>query len=63
MVYGIIELINFAHGDVFMVGRSSRWWLLTTLGFSGAISDPLVLVGVLLLAFLVSMVSWASSAC
>ena len=23
MVYGIIELINFAHGDVFMVGASS----------------------------------------
>ena len=24
MVYGIIGMINFAHGDVFMVGASSR---------------------------------------
>ena len=24
MVYGIIELINFAHGDVFMLGSCSR---------------------------------------
>ena len=23
LVYGIIELINFAHGDLFMLGRSS----------------------------------------
>ena len=37
MVYGIIELINFAHGEMFMVGSFVNWWLLTTLGFSGAI--------------------------
>jgi ABC-type branched-subunit amino acid transport system permease subunit len=29
MVYGIIELINFAHGDVFMVGSFVSLWLLT----------------------------------
>jgi branched-chain amino acid transport system permease protein len=56
MVYGIIELINFAHGDVFMVGSFVNWWLLTTLGFSGAISDPVVLTVVLAFTFLVSMV-------
>jgi branched-chain amino acid transport system permease protein len=55
MVYGIIELINFAHGDIFMCGSFVSWWLLTTLGFSGAISDPIVLTGVLILAFVVSM--------
>jgi branched-chain amino acid transport system permease protein len=55
MVYGIIELINFAHGEVFMVGSFVCWWLLTTLGFSGAITDPLLLGGVLVLAFGVSM--------
>ncbi len=56
MVYGIIELINFAHGEIFMCGSFVCWWLLTTLGFSGAINDPIVLAGVLVLAFLVSMV-------
>jgi branched-chain amino acid transport system permease protein len=55
MVYGIIELINFAHGEVFMVGSFVSWWLLTTLGFSGAISDPIVLGGVLVLAFFLAM--------
>jgi branched-chain amino acid transport system permease protein len=56
MVYGIIELINFAHGEVFMVGSFVCWWLLTTLGFSGAITDPVLLIEVLVLAFTVSMV-------
>ncbi len=56
MVYGIIELINFAHGDVFMVGSFVSWWLLTTLGFGGAINDPIVLAAILVVAFLVSMV-------
>ena len=28
LVYGIIELINFAHGDVFMIGASSPLWLM-----------------------------------
>jgi len=23
LVYGVLKLLNFAHGDVFMVGRSS----------------------------------------
>ncbi len=55
MVYGIIELINFAHGEIFMCGSFVSWWLLTTLGFSGAINDPLLLLGVLILAFVVAM--------
>ena len=56
MVYGIIELINFAHGEIFMCGSFVSWWLLTTLGFTGAINDPVQLTVVLALAFLVSMV-------
>src|SRR5258708_37489010 len=35
MVYGILKLINFAHGDVFMLGAfmgfySAKWWALAT---------------------------------
>ncbi len=55
MVYGIIELINFAHGEIFMVGAFIALSFLTTLGFSGPIGDPLVLLGVLLLTFVVVM--------
>ena len=31
MVYGIIKLINFAHGDVMMVGAYSGWFAITVL--------------------------------
>ena len=37
MVYGIIELINFAHGDVFMVGAFASMFVLTSvLGQEGS---------------------------
>ena len=56
MVYGIIELINFAHGDVFMVGSFVTYWLLSSLGFRGTISDLPLLLVVVLGTFLVAMV-------
>src|SRR5512137_512441 len=39
MVYGIIELINFAHGDVYMIGVFTA---LTTLSLTGTLTtkDP-----------------------
>jgi branched-chain amino acid transport system permease protein len=45
MVYGIIELINFAHGDVFMVGAFLAMWIITgPLGLADKpINDPLQL--------------------
>ncbi len=30
MVYGVLKLINFAHGDMFMWGTLAGWGLLTT---------------------------------
>ncbi|MGI8872290.1 MAG: branched-chain amino acid ABC transporter permease [Candidatus Limnocylindria bacterium] len=56
MVYGIIELINFAHGDVFMVGAFVAYLIFTSLGFGGAIKSIPLLIGILLLGFLVTMV-------
>src|ERR1700744_3464854 len=29
MVYGVLRLINFAHGDVYMVGAVIAWWVAT----------------------------------
>ena len=64
MVYGIIELINFAHGDVFMVGTFISLFFLTNapapldflgLHLSGTIAEPIVLIVVLIAAFLVGM--------
>jgi branched-chain amino acid transport system permease protein len=57
MVYGIIELINFAHGDVFMVGSFLAMWVLTVpLGLTGAIAQPLELIVVLAIVMAVTMV-------
>ena len=57
MVYGIIELINFAHGDVFMVGSFVSLWLLSDFfGLRGPIDNPAELVGILVVAFVFSMV-------
>jgi branched-chain amino acid transport system permease protein len=55
MVYGIIELINFAHGEIFMVGAFFAMTFLVTIGFRGAIADPVLLLIVLSAAFLVIM--------
>ena len=64
MVYGIIELINFAHGDVFMVGTFMSLFFLSHppapldflgLHLSGPITEPLVLLVVMIAAFLFGM--------
>src|SRR6266545_4828531 len=34
LVYGIIELINFAHGDLFMIGSFASYSLFGTLGIT-----------------------------
>jgi branched-chain amino acid transport system permease protein len=54
LVYGIIELINFAHGDVFMIGSFTAAGLWGTLGL-GLATGPLGLIGGLLVTMLVSM--------
>lgn len=55
LVYGIIELINFAHGDVFMLGTMLALTLVTSLGLSSG-ANPLVLFPALLGILLVVMV-------
>ena len=58
MVYGIVELINFAHGDVFMLGLfiSLAWF--TLLGVSTTLTAGQLLT-VLPLVFLLTMLSTA----
>jgi len=57
MVYGIIELINFAHFNVFMVGSFIALWMMQALGFEGQaeVLYGLPLVGVLLLVLVGTM--------
>ena len=56
MVYGIIELINFAHGDIFMMGTLISISIFSLLGVTST-SNPtgLTLVGILIVTCLGSM--------
>ena len=58
MVYGIIELINFAHGDVFMLGLfiSLAWFTLFGISHTLGLWQ---LVTLLPLVFVLTMVSTA----
>ena len=56
MVYGIIELINFAHGDIFMLGAfTSVLFISGILGRTGSITDIPLLIAVLLGALAFAM--------
>ena len=56
MVYGILRLINFAHGDVFMVAGLMMVYL--TAGLPLAASIPLVLVLTVLLGFVIERAAY-----
>ena len=57
LVYGILELINFSHFNVFMIGSFVALWTLELFGLSGqdVVLTGLPLAGVLIVAFVVTM--------
>ncbi|HKB30284.1 MAG TPA: branched-chain amino acid ABC transporter permease [Streptosporangiaceae bacterium] len=55
LVYGIIELINFAHGDVFMIGSFTAVGLWGTLGL-GLTTGALGVAGGLLVTLIITMI-------
>jgi branched-chain amino acid transport system permease protein len=59
LVYGIIELINFAHGDLFMIGSFVAFGLMGTLGLTVTTGAGGLLVG-LLLILVIAMVACGS---
>jgi len=56
MVYGIIGMINFAHGDIYMIGAFHALIGFLVLGLFGVTWVPLALVLVLLLAVVLTAV-------
>ena len=59
LVYGILELINFAHFNVFMISSFIGMWALEAFGLSGqsTVLSGFALLGVLAFAFFVTMLS------
>lgn len=59
MVYGIIGMINFAHGEIYMIGAFVSIIFFTLLGMFGISWAPLALVLVLLAAIVItSLYGW-----
>ncbi len=54
MVYGIIGMINFAHGDIFMIGSMTAFIVVLVLGLTGA-SSTFMIVAALALVIAFSM--------
>ena len=52
MVYGIIGMINFAHGEIYMIGSFIALICFSILGLSGVASVPLAILVVLLVTVL-----------
>jgi len=60
LVYGIIELINFAHGDLFMLGSMMAFFLISIVFKLSPTSSPLVLIGTILLVIALVMLATAT---
>ena len=54
MVYGILKLLNFAHGDVYMVGAFIGYGVLSA--FGGPLSPNIAVAPLIVLMFLTAMV-------
>ncbi|MFK1438018.1 branched-chain amino acid ABC transporter permease LivH, partial [Pseudomonas aeruginosa] len=54
MVYGIIGMINFAHGEVYMISAYLSAIALALLAFFGLQNFPLLILGTLLFTVLVT---------
>lgn len=59
MVYGIILLLNFAHGDIIMFGSYVAWIALVQLGLNPAIAVLLDIFGCVVLGVLIDKVAYA----
>src|SRR5688500_17973866 len=60
MVYGIIGMINFAHGDIYMIGAFVALIGFVVLSTVGVVSVPLAILIVLIMAmFFTACYGWA----
>src|SRR5712664_3226325 len=53
MVYGVLKLLNFAHGEVFMIGSYIGYFVLTA--FGGAVNPGIPVVLLIVLMFVAGM--------
>jgi len=49
LVYGVLKLINFAHGDVYMVGAVVAYWVAIGLGWPRLADEQVTLIALLIM--------------
>ena len=59
MVYGIILLLNFAHGDIIMVGAYVSWLVMAQLGLNPVLAILLSIVACTLMGVIIDKVAYA----
>ena len=59
MVYGIILLLNFAHGDIIMAGAYISWIAMAQLGIHPALAALLSIVGCMALGVAIDKIAYA----
>jgi len=58
MIYGIMKLINFAHGDIYMLGAYFGYWAITRLGLSFLPSIILAMAGAAIVGIVVERLAY-----
>jgi branched-chain amino acid transport system permease protein len=59
MVYGIIMLLNFAHGDIIMVGAYIAWIMMSLLGLPPVVGVVAAIAGCTILGVTIEKVAYA----
>ena len=58
MIYGIMKLINFAHGDIYMLGAYFGYWAVTRLGLGFIPSIILAMLGAAVVGIIVERLAY-----
>ena len=58
MVYGVIQLINFAHGEVYMMGAFFSYTIVTSFGINFWVAFPVTIVMCAILGILLDIVAY-----
>ena len=58
MVYGIAKMLNFAHGDIIMVGAYACFWAMQTLGCPTIVSIVIAMVVCTVLGMLIERLAY-----
>jgi len=56
MIFGILEIINFAHGEIYMIGAFTALYFTTFLGVPFLLAIPISMVGAALLGLMIQRV-------